>query len=53
MSKKAKGSEAYRDGRKAARASHSRDANPYPASARQDRADWFRGYDEYLGLTLA
>jgi ribosome modulation factor len=48
MGKKVKPALAYRDGWKAAKAGLSRNANPYGAAASSERADWFKGYDDYL-----
>jgi ribosome modulation factor len=48
MGKKAKISESFRHGWKAASDGQSRSSNPYPYSSLDDRDEWFRGYDEYL-----
>ena len=53
MGKKAKFSTPYRDGWKAAGSGQGRSANPYPFSSARDRADWFKGYDEYLRMAAA
>jgi hypothetical protein len=52
MSKKARVSSPYSDGWRAARSGQSRNTNPYPSSATEDRNEWFRGYDTYLRAAL-
>jgi ribosome modulation factor len=53
MGKKVKSKPAYRDGWRAAMAGLSRSGNPYVHSATEERADWFKGYDGYLGEEAA